>query len=68
MVGRGWRMRFQIHLQELQERLAFAHGDRKAQCADVFRVVFEFETKDHFICCLGVGKHTGALIVDQQRD
>ena len=39
--GRCGRMRFEIHLQELQQRLAFAHGDGQAQSADVFGVVLQ---------------------------
>ena len=50
--GRRGRMRFQIHLQQLQERLAFAHGDGKTQRAGVLRAIFKLQGNCHF-----VGRH-----------
>ena len=43
------RVRFEIHLQELQQRFAFAHRDGKAQGADVLGVVFEFQADGDFV-------------------
>ena len=66
--GRRGRMRFEIHLQKLQQRLAFAHGDGEAQSADVLGAVFELQANGHFVGRHGVRKQTGALIVEQTRD
>ncbi len=61
-------MRFQIHLQQLQQWLAFAHGHGKVQCADVLGAIFQFQTNHHFIGRHRVRKQTGALIVQQPRN
>ena len=68
MSGRRGRMRFEIHLQKLQERLAFAHGDGEAQGADVLGAVFELQADGHFVGRHGVRKQARALIVEQARD
>jgi hypothetical protein len=72
----GWsrrRMRFEIHLQKLQKRFAFAHGDGEADGADVFGAgmlgtVFELQADGHFVRRHGVGKELGALIVEHACD
>ena len=62
------RVRFQIHLQELQQRFAFAHGDGEAQGADVLGAVFEFQADGDFVGRHGVREQLVALIVEQARD
>ena len=66
--GRRGRMRFEIHLQKLQQRFAFAHGDGEAQGADVLGAIFEFQADGHFVGRHGVRKQARALIVEQARD
>ena len=61
-------MRFQIHLQKLQQRLAFAHGDGQVQSADVLGTIFELQANGHFVGRHGVRKQARALIVEQTRD
>ncbi len=69
--GDGWRlrrMRFEIHLQKLQQRFAFAHGDGEVEGADMRGMVFEFKMDRYFVSGHGVREQTGALIVEQARD
>src|SRR5580698_1732777 len=61
-------MRFEIHLQKLQEGLAFAHGDGKTESSDVLGTIFKLQANGDFVCRHGVRKQACALMVEQTRD
>jgi hypothetical protein len=61
--GRLWRMRLQIHLQQLQQSTAIAHGHRQMQYALVLAAVVERQRHANFVGCQAVCGQPVALVI-----
>ncbi len=61
-------MRFEIHLQKLQERFGLAHGEGQVQRARVVGLAVEFQAHRDFVGRHAVRFELFALLAEQARD